>query len=522
MSEPSPAAGAAGTPDLEMEMWLAVEAGDFDRAFASVTRLLMVSRDPLQRGRVEAVIGLMMQRSGLIADADSQFARALALIGDAGAERGMVLAASSISGVLAGDLDRAEREALESIELGLAHGVDFAVRQGRTTMAAVHLGRGRLDRALACAVEATSYDDDGIGQAEYRSTAHILLAMSLAELDRMDEAHAAIAEGVRIAEEEGDTGQVAWYLASQALLHFLDGHWDEARDEAARSLAGADRTGAFASRPLASGVAACIEGLRGNVAVARGLVAAARTHRLGPGGGLGEEWVALAVAATTMDADERYDALCEAWFRLRGTPSYLAWKVFAHPLVVLAVHRGDRALAEAVSERVVAAAETAGTASARATALCCRAALTGDQQALVEGLDLLRTVGRPLPLAFGCVAAARTATDPSRRIEALREAAVVFHALGATTWSAQVARSMFRASGTAPDPGFAPDPGPWHLLTAGECRVVALAVEGLTNPLIAARLGVSPRTVQSQLASACRKCGVSGRVQLAGLFAGQP
>lgn len=519
MSEPS---RASDSPDLEMEMWLAVEAGHFDRAFACVTRLLMVSRDPVQRGRVEAVVGLIMQRSGLMSDSRDQFARALLLIGDAGAERGMVLAASSISWVLAGDLDRAEQEALESIDLGLAHGVDFAVRQGRTTMAAVHLGRGRLDEALACAIDAASYDDDGIGQAEYRSTAHVLLAMTLAELDRMDEAHAAIAEGVRIAESEGDTGQVAWYLASQALLHFLDGNWEAALEETERSLANAARTGALAARPLAWGIAACIEGLRGNVAGARGLVAEAHHHRLGPSGGLGEEWVALAVAASTEQDDERYDALCEAWFRLRGMSTLLAWKVFAHPLVVLAVERGDRALAEVVTARVIEAAEVAGTASARATALCCSAALSGDQAALSEGLDLLRTVGRPLPLAFGCVAAARTANDPMRRVEALREAANVFHALGATTWSAQVARSLFRADGgTVPDPVRSPDPGPWHLLTSSERRVVELAVQGLTNPLIAARLDVSPRTVQSQLASACRKCGANGRVQLAGLFLGQ-
>lgn len=519
MSEPF---RASDSPDLEMDMWLAVEAGAFDRAFAILTRLLMVSQDPVQRGRVEAVIGLMMQRTGLMADSRDQFERALALIGDAGAERGMVLAASSISCVLAGDLDRAERDAQESITLGLEHGIDFAVRQGRTTMAAVHLGRGRLDRALASATVAAAYSDDGIGQAEYRSTAHVLLAMTLAELDRMDEAHAAIAEGVRIAEDEGDTGQVAWYLASQAMLHFIDGHWEAACDEAERSLAAAERTGALAARPLAWGIAACIEGLRGNVALARSLVAEARNHRLGPSGGLGEEWVALAVAATTADEDEQYDALCEAWFRLRGMSTLLAWKVFAYPLVVIAVHRGDLAMAEVVSARVSEAAEAAGTTSARATALCCASAISGDQQTLAAGLELLRTVGRPLPLAFGCVAAATTATEPADRVAALREAVGVFHALGATTWSAVVARRLFREAGTTPEPVSSPDPGPWHLLTASEHRVVALAVEGLTNPLIAERLGVSPRTVQSQLASACRKCGVSGRVQLAGLFVGQP
>lgn len=504
-------------PDLELDLWVRIQAGDFDGAFALATRLLTVSTEPVQCGRVEAAIGLMMQRTGLMADSRDQFARALALVGESGPDRALVLSVASLSSVLSGSLDRAEADATEALELASRHGIDFAVRQARTTLAAVHLGRGRLDEALACAQAAASYDDDGIGQAEYRSTAHVVLAMVLAELDRMEEAHVAIAEGIRIAQDEGDTGQLAWFLASQALLHFIDGGWEAARVEARRSLERAESTGALAARPLAWGIAACIEGLRGNVGDARELIARARSHRLGPGGGLGEEWIALAVAATSEDAGERYDALCEAWFRLRGMPSFLAWKVFAHPLVVLAVQRGDHALAGAVSARVGEVAETAGTTSARATALCCAAALSGSPAGLDEGLELLRTAGRPLPLAFGCVAAARTAPDPVRRMEALREAAAVFHRLGATTWSAVVARDLARP---AARPAAAPVRSrPWHLLTPGEQRVVRLAVEGLTNPAIAERLGVSPRTVQAQLASACRKCDVTGRVQLAGLFA---
>ncbi|MFC7505013.1 LuxR C-terminal-related transcriptional regulator [Nocardioides sp. GCM10030258] len=509
--------GDPSTPsDLELDLWMKIQAGDFDHAFAMAARLLIVSDDSVQRGRVETAIGLMMQRAGLTADSRDQFARALALVGDSGPDRALVLAVGSLSSVLAGALDQAEADANEALVLAAQHDFDFPVRQARTTLAVVNLGRGRLGEALACAEAAASYDDKGIGQAEYRSTAYVVLAMVLAELDRMPEAHATIAEGIRIAQDEGDTGQLAWYLASQAMLHFIDGSWEAAREETRRSLDRAERTGALAARPLAWGIAACIEGLRGNVADARVLIARSRAHRLGPGGGLGEEWVALAVAASTDDADERYDALCEAWFRLRGMPSFLAWKVFAYPLVVLAVQRGDHVLATAVSERVGELAEVAGTISARATALCCSAATSGSPESLDAGLELLRASGRPLPLAFGCVAAARTTADPARRSAALHEAAAVFHALGATTWSALVTRQLVRVAAEPPDV----PTGPWHLLTPGEQRVVRLAVQGLSNPAIAEQLGVSSRTVQAQLASACRKCGVPGRVLLAGLFAG--
>lgn len=506
----------ATADDRELELWMHVQAGDFDRAYAVATRLLILGEDPVRCGRVEAALGLMMQRSGLMADSRDQFARAAALVASSPPDRALVLAFGSLSSVLGGDLDRAEREAREADLLGTAHGVEIAVRQARTTLAAVHLGRGDLPTALALATDATAYGNDGVGQGEYRSTAHVLVAMALAELDRMEEAHVAIARGVAIAQEEGDTGQLAWYLASQAMLHFIDGHWADAHDEAARSIVHAERTGALAARPLAWGITACMEGLRGNVTAARGLIAQARSHRLGPGAGLGEEWVALACAAVAEDAEERYDALCDAWFRLRGMPSLLAWKVFAHPLVVLAMARGDRELAEVVSARVGAAAASAGTASARATAQCCAATVAGDPAALAAGLDLLRTAGRPLPLAFGCVAAAQAALRSEDRAAALQEAAAVFHRLGATRWSAEVARLLVDAAVEGVPVAAV---GPWHLLSPGECRVVRLAVLGLSNSRIAAELGTSPRTVQTQLASACRKCGVAGRVQLAGLFA---
>jgi DNA-binding CsgD family transcriptional regulator len=52
-------------------------------------------------------------------------------------------------------------------------------------------------------------------------------------------------------------------------------------------------------------------------------------------------------------------------------------------------------------------------------------------------------------------------------------------------------------------------------LSPSERQVVLLAAEGLTNPEIAARLFVSPRTVGSHLYRSFTKLGVSNRNQLA-------
>ncbi len=51
-------------------------------------------------------------------------------------------------------------------------------------------------------------------------------------------------------------------------------------------------------------------------------------------------------------------------------------------------------------------------------------------------------------------------------------------------------------------------------VTAAERVVLGLAAAGLSNAQIAARRGVSPRTVANQLASAFRKLGVRSRLEL--------
>jgi DNA-binding NarL/FixJ family response regulator len=52
-------------------------------------------------------------------------------------------------------------------------------------------------------------------------------------------------------------------------------------------------------------------------------------------------------------------------------------------------------------------------------------------------------------------------------------------------------------------------------LTGRELEVVALVADGLSNQQIAARLHVSPRTVQAHVAGAMRKLGASSRTGLA-------
>ena len=54
-----------------------------------------------------------------------------------------------------------------------------------------------------------------------------------------------------------------------------------------------------------------------------------------------------------------------------------------------------------------------------------------------------------------------------------------------------------------------------RMLTKREIQILRLVADGLSNDEIAARMGLSPRTVQTHIASSLRKTGTRNRAHLA-------
>jgi DNA-binding CsgD family transcriptional regulator/tetratricopeptide (TPR) repeat protein len=92
--------------------------------------------------------------------------------------------------------------------------------------------------------------------------------------------------------------------------------------------------------------------------------------------------------------------------------------------------------------------------------------------------------------------------DPERW---LRQAADCFAALGLDRLGDRCRRSLGPQTDGSPD----------HGITAREGDVLALVAEGLSNKEIAARLQLSPRTVEKHVESLMRKTGARSRTQLA-------
>ena len=132
-------------------------------------------------------------------------------------------------------------------------------------------------------------------------------------------------------------------------------------------------------------------------------------------------------------------------------------------------------------------------------------ALSDYQRALAahETLDMPAELGRTL-LALGRLH--RRRNERQRAQECLSRAAVLFDQAGAPLWSAVAREELGRAQGRRGSDG---------RLTPTELRVAGLAVAGLRNSEIAARLFLSGKTVEANLSRIYRKLGVRSRTELA-------
>ena len=100
-----------------------------------------------------------------------------------------------------------------------------------------------------------------------------------------------------------------------------------------------------------------------------------------------------------------------------------------------------------------------------------------------------------------------------RRVDAreqLRTAYEMFVSMGAEAFAARARRELLATGETVR----ARTPDTRAQLTAQEAQIAQLARDGLSNPEIAARLFISPRTVQYHLRKVFVKLDISSRNQL--------
>ncbi|GHG61357.1 helix-turn-helix transcriptional regulator [Streptomyces griseocarneus] len=294
-------------------------------------------------------------------------------------------------------------------------------------------------------------------------------------------------EGLALAREAGLDNSVAAHLANLAVCAAVRGREDDCR--------------AFAHEALAIAI----------------------PHRLGLRAGVASYALGLLdLGLGRFDrAHERLTALTSA-----GPGA-------GHPVVVwgstadrveAAVAAGDLAAARAATDFLGRWSADAASPRSRALLARCGALVAddGDAPALLrQALDLLGEDGDQDATAYD---RARTELLLGERLRRdrragearphLRQAAEAFHRMGAVPWERR-ARGELRAAGETAGPA---RPAALETLTAQELRIARLVAEGVSNRDVAARLFLSPRTVEYHLYKVYPKLGITSRAELARLL----
>ncbi|WP_448624037.1 AAA family ATPase [Geodermatophilus sp. URMC 64] len=443
---------------------------------------------------------LVLEAAAEVAPSDEQRAREMAMFAAAlaafGARSGTGIDPTSLVPVPPPDAPMRVR-CFDDLLRGLA-----AVASGDWGLAATH-----LHRALALAEDLADDDQD------------LLPNLGIAALHIGDD-EAAFRFDDRLLARARGTGalvMVLYALTRRALPQLATGRWTAAVAGATEALPLAESTGQRGLTGLPLAVLALVAAWRGDAAAADLHLAAL------------DEVVAghpLGILAGTVPDLARWARAVRAG---AGTASSLRYlQQLEHPIVQrwaaldrieAAVHAGRPELANEWLADLAGFAEATGSAWATALAEHGRGVL-GDgaeaeahfRRALDAHAGSLRVPARArTQLAYG-----EFLRRSRRRVDArthLRAALETFEDLGAEPW-AERSRQELRASG---ETARRRDDAALPTLTAQEQQVAGLVRQGLTNRDIAARLFLSPRTVDFHLRNVFTKLGVSSRTELAAL-----
>ncbi|KJC65049.1 LuxR family transcriptional regulator [Agreia bicolorata] len=447
----------------------------------------------------------------------------------------------------AGELDSAYRFFMASATAAIER--DPVVATGALTRAAeVAWWSGRADRAAEVSAMLETLPSDGGDTAAFMlalfrganrrlagegvgAGADLRHALELA--DTLDAPRTAILAGQaafllgddrvasmqfgRAAEElqaSGDVGDLSVALQDAAAVAAWTGDLPAARDLVERSIAGTPGVSAFASSVLAH-----VAALRGEAVECRRLVdqsmfAAAHEHFRSASAtavwalgrlelGLGNPDVALDTMLGLTDSQSGH--------------AHPLTALFAAPDIVEAAMRSGR---PGIAQRALADFETwavGGGHWVAAVAPRLRALLSEEKSAIGAYESALHAAAEAdLPfeearvrLLFG--EHLRRGRQRTRAREQLRDAIVVFDAIGAAPW-AHRARAELAASGETARPR---DGGSGKALTERERQIATLAAGGASNHEVASRFFLSRKTVEYHLHQVYQKLGIGSRAALA-------
>ncbi|MFG2887335.1 AAA family ATPase [Streptomyces sp. NPDC048297] len=335
-------------------------------------------------------------------------------------------------------------------------------------------------------------------------------AMRLWEDDHWE---ALSARHLRLARESGALSELPLALTSRIYLLLFSGDLAQAArlDDELQAIVSATGSGMVAYSAL--GVAA----FRGDQATFAPLLTTARADAVRRGEGNGITFAQWANALLHNSLGNYREALLAAQdaAAYRQDPGTLIWP--AVELVEAAVRIGEPEAATEVYQQFAEVAQASATPAA--LGLCARsdALLTAGPEAEQHyraAIGHLEHTRLRLDFARAHLVFGEWLRRERRRNEArahLRTAHDMFVAMGTLAFAHRAELELKAAGGLSSSPSL---PAAHTDLTAQEAQIARLARDGLSNPEIATRLFLSPRTVQYHLRKVFAKLGITSRSQL--------
>jgi DNA-binding CsgD family transcriptional regulator len=442
--------------------------------------------------------------------------RALAFPGISAMHRArlLVLAARTHSNL--GEVEKAGRVAATALAAASDAGDNWAMGWALHVLTIVTAVRGQMTDALPLFDRALTVTQADPALTDLRLLLQINKAVTLGNLDRHEEALAAAGEARHLARQVGTVVRLAQAHCALGQLLFDTGRWDDAMAEVG-VLHPDLKEPAAACCDL--GVAAVICFHRGEINQARRHIAAAVGHAKQ----IGNRVVGSLALARSLDyeaSDAQPEALAELTAGFADKTEELdEIEDLLADAARLAITIGDLSTAKAIVGHATALAAESAIPHRQANAFYCRGLLDHDTTRLLRAAERYRDAGRPLLSAKALEAAAGDFVDTDDRGQAraaFTHALEIYASLGAT---ADVARlqARFRAHGIrrGPHAKHRQARSGWDSLTPTEIRVAALVEGGLSNPEIAARLFLSPRTVATHVSHILKKLDVHSRTDIA-------
>ncbi|WP_434739311.1 ATP-binding protein [Micromonospora sp. SH-82] len=489
---PDPSVRAARLKDAAVAAWLGGRSGQAESLLAEARE--QTGGDPVLaveiahlRGRFELNSGDAAEAVRILASGDgldmlADAAEAASYVGDTAA---IVAVGRRVAALPEGFL----RDAVAGI--GLTLDGDVA-------------GPGLLRRALAGV--------DGCGDA----AGYLWAAAAASQLGESDLAAEMATRAGRVARVSGMTGQLPVVLEFTATAERICGRLASSQAISEEGLALAREAGYENTVAAHLANLAVVAALRGDEEScrrqAREASAIAIPHRVGLRAGVAAYALGLLdlCLGRHAAAHDRFTALAAAGPGV-GHPS-VVWRT-APDRVEAAVGAGDGAGARAVVDGYRRWSAHAQTPESRALVARCRGLVDSCEDALGEALGLHTNPFEAGRTALLLGERLRRGQRPGEARTHLRRAAETFERAGAVPW-ARRAREELRAAGES---GQAPPPAVLDALTPQELRIAGLVADGLSSRQIAARLFLSPRTVEYHLYKMYPKLGIGSRTDLARL-----